>query len=271
MIMEHLNRRRIGVSAAVLFFSLMLVEGVRAANEEIGVVLLHGKWGNPSGTVLNLSRKLVQEGFLVSSPEMPWSGGRLYDRGIDAAMAEIDAAVKLLQGKGARKIFIAGHSLGAAAVVRYGTRPTPSAGFILLAPGHFPEGQVFRNQLAGSLRKAEAMVQEGKGDDKAQFDDLNTGNRAKSVRTTARIYLDYFGSDGPLNFQRNIDALKPGVPILWVVGTEEEKGLRTFGDRGRARIPANPGNRFIEVSAGHLETPDRSVEAVSAWIRDMAR
>jgi pimeloyl-ACP methyl ester carboxylesterase len=264
-----MTRYRTWVYTVVVLLSLMLAEMAQAGNETIGVVLMHGKWGNPGGTMLPLARKLGQEGFLVSSPEMPWSGARLYDKGVDEAMAEIDAAVQALRDKGAKKIFVAGHSLGAAAVLRYGTRSTAD-GLIVLAPGHFPEGQNFKNQLARSLKKAQAMVQEGKGDDNAWFDDLNSGGRTKSVRTTARIYLDYFDPEGPMNFQKNAAALQPGVPILWVVGTEEEKGPRQLGDRGHARIPANPGNKFIEVSSDHLNTPGKAIEPVIAWIKEIA-
>lgn len=264
-----MTRYRTWVYTVVVFLSLMLAESVQAGNESIGVVVMHGKWGNPSGTMLNLARKLGQEGFLVSSPEMPWSGARLYDKGVDDAMAEIDSAVKALRDKGAKKIFVAGHSLGAAAVVRYGTRSTVD-GFIVLAPGHFPESQNFRNQLARSLKKAQEMVQEGNANDKAWFDDLNTGSRAKSVRTTAKIYLDYFGPDGPMNFQKNIAALQPGVPILWVVGTEEEKGLRQMGDRGHTKIPSNPGNKYVEVNSDHMNAPGKAIEPVIAWIKEIA-
>jgi pimeloyl-ACP methyl ester carboxylesterase len=213
--------------------------------------------------------KLGQEGFLVSRPEMPWSGARLYDKGVDDAMAEIDSAVKTLRDKGAKKIFVAGHSLGAAAVVRYGTR-SKADGFVVLAPGHFPEGQNFRNQLSRSLKKAQEMVQEGNPDDKAWFDDLNSGSRTRSVRTTARIYLDYFGPDGPMNFRKNIAALQPGAPILWVVGTEEEQGPRQIGDRAYTRIPSNPGNKYVEVNSDHINTPGNAIETVIAWIKETA-
>ena len=109
------------VYKVIVFLLLVLAESALAGNESIGVVVMHGKWGNPSGKTLDLAWKLGQEGFLVVSPAMPWSDTRSYDKGVDDAMAEIDAAVKTLRDKGAKNIFIAGHSLGAAAVVRYGT------------------------------------------------------------------------------------------------------------------------------------------------------
>jgi len=255
--------------AVVAFLGLALVSNAPAANESIGVVVMHGKWGSPSGWTLNLVKALEHEGVLVANLEMPWSDRRMYDKGVDDAMAEIDAAVQGLQKKGAKKVFVAGHSLGAAAVVRYGTRTTVD-GLIVLAPGHFPEGQVFRNKLASSVKKAREMVQAGKGDDKLNFDDLNTGNRAKSVRVAAKVYLDYFDPDGPMNFQNNTASLRPGVPILWVVGTAEEEGPKRLGALALKRIPANPGNKFVEVNSDHLNTPNKSIETVIGWIKEIA-
>ena len=106
--------------------------------------------------------------------------------------------------------------------------------------------------------------------EKAWFDDLNTGNRTKGITITAKIYLDYFDPDGPMNFQKNAAALQPGVPILWIVGTEEEKGPRQLGDRGYAKIPPNPGNKFIEIGSDHLDTPGKAIAPVMAWIKEIA-
>ena len=91
------------VYKVIVFLLLVLAESALAGNESIGVVVMHGKWGNPSGKTLDLAWKLGQEGFLVVSPAMPWSDTRLYDKGVDDAMAEIDAAVKTLRDKGAKK------------------------------------------------------------------------------------------------------------------------------------------------------------------------
>jgi pimeloyl-ACP methyl ester carboxylesterase len=256
--------------AVVVGVMLALAGRGQAGNETIGVVLMHGKWGSPAQWVPDLARALEREGYLVISPEMPWSGRRLYDKSIDDAMAEIDGAVKQLRDKGARTILVAGHSLGAAATVRYGTR-TVVDGLIVLAPGHFPEGRTFRNQVASSVRKAREMVEAGKGDDRAWFDDLNTGARSKSVRVTGKTYLDYFDPDGPMNFRENVASLRAGVPILWVVGTAEEEGLRRVGDQSYQKIPSHPGNKYVEVRSDHLHTPGNATEAVISWIKAVTR
>ena len=62
---------------------------------ETGVVLMHGKWGTsrPRSPVGGLARSLDDAGFLVATPEMPWSRYRLYDRDLAGVFREIDAAV----------------------------------------------------------------------------------------------------------------------------------------------------------------------------------
>lgn len=263
------HRKRLRIFCVVAFFlGLVSAASAQAAGETVGVVVMHGKWGAPNH-LLNLARELERNGFLVANLEMAWSGSRLYDKGIDDAMAEIDAAVRKLQDKGAKKIFVAGHSLGAAAAIRYGTRATVD-GLIALAPGHYPEGQVFRTRLASGVKKAQEMVQAGKGDNKAWFDDLNTGNRSKSVRFSAKIYLDFSDPEGPMNFRNNAAALRPSVPVLWVVGTKEEPGPRRLGDLAYKQIPPNPANKYLEIEADHLGTPGKAIPAVIEWIKEVA-
>ena len=237
------------------------------SHDAVGVVVLHGKWGSPSDWTLRLAQALEKKGYQVASPEMPWSGHRLYDGGVASAMSEIDAVIMTLRSHGAKKIFVAGHSLGAAATVRYGSRSGVD-GLILLSPGHFPESTNFAHQLGAAVTRARQMVQTGKGDDRADFEDLNTGHRQRLVRTTARIYLDYFDSEGPMNFTRNLAALSEKLPILWVVGNTEEPGLRAFGDRRREHALTAPGSQFAEVVADHLRTPEQAIPVVLAWLQE---
>lgn len=94
-------------------FALTLLVGAglpanAPAADKIGVVVLHGKWGSPDGHTRGLANHLESNGFLVSSPEMPWSGTRGYDKGAAAFVAEIDAAVTELRAKGAKKIAVVG-------------------------------------------------------------------------------------------------------------------------------------------------------------------
>lgn len=74
-----------------------------AKGDPIGIVLLHGKWGDP-GKLSKIAADLRAAGLIVDTREMPWSGRRRYDRSYEGAMSEIDAAVARLKAKGARRI-----------------------------------------------------------------------------------------------------------------------------------------------------------------------
>src|SRR5215831_15345076 len=105
----------------------------------VGVVVLHGEGEDPYGHTLRFTRTMQREGFLTDSPEMPWSPRRAYDAGANAAMREIDASVARLKSRGAQKIFVAGHGLGAAAAVGYATLRRID-GLIALAPTQGSDG-----------------------------------------------------------------------------------------------------------------------------------
>lgn len=231
----------------------------------IGVVVLHGKWGDPYGQTLRFTRTMQREGFMTDSPEMPWSGRRAYDTGVDGMVKEIDAAVGRLRSRGAEKIFVAGHSLGAAGAVRYATLRRVD-GLIALAPGHYPEGPRFKQLVAGSVQKARAM----RPDEVGYFDDPNSGNRMKSMPMKARVYLDYFAPDGPMNFRGNLAAIRAGTPVLWVVGDTEEPLLKQADQAAFEALPRNPPPKSVGVSAGHLDTPDAAGPVCAKWMREIA-
>ena len=63
-----------------------------AADATVGVVLLHGKDGIP-GTVSGLTDALRKNGFAVTTPEMPYSKYRNFDKAYEDTVPEIDKAV----------------------------------------------------------------------------------------------------------------------------------------------------------------------------------
>ena len=231
----------------------------------VGVVVLHGKWDNPYGHTLRFTRVMQADGFLTDSPEMTWSARRSYDVGVDGMVGEIDEAVGRLRSREAKKIFVAGESFGAAGAVRYATLRRVD-GLIALSPGHFPEGQRFAQLVAGSLQKAKAM----RSDETGWFDDPNSGDRMKQMPMKARVYLEFFDAQGPMNFQRNAAAVRPGTPVLWVVGRDEEEGLKLMGGLAFQALPKDPPPKLVEVPGGHLDTPSTGAELCADWIREVA-
>lgn len=255
-------------SAALI--GLACLGGQPAWAGDVGVVLLHGKWGSPGKNVNVLASALQDAGYKVATPEMPWSGQRQYDKGVDEAMREIDSAVASLRQQGANRIFVAGHSLGAAAAVRFGGRSAVD-GLIVLAPGHFPEGEKSRAANAEGVARARAMVAAGQAEDSASFLDQNTGDRSRTINMRARVLLDYQAPDGPMNFLNNAAAVRPGVPVLWVTGKNEAPGLRRLGQAAYEKLPRSPEPSFLEVDGGHEATPTQAIEPVLDWLKAHSR
>jgi hypothetical protein len=193
-----------------------------------GVVVLHGERDDPYGQTLRFTRAMQREGFLTDSPEMPWSARRAYDAGVAGAVKEIDASVVRLKSRGAQKVFVAGHGLGASAAVRY-ARERRVDGLIALAP----EGPRLAQTAA------------------------------------AKRYAEFSDPAGPMSLQKNAAAMRPGTPVLWVVGDTEEPPLRKADRAAFEALPRNPPPGFVEVAAGRLDTPDAAGKACADWIRQV--
>ena len=176
-----------------------------AGGPKIGVVVLHGEGDDPYGQTLRFTRALIRDGFLTDSPEMPWSSRRAHEAGTEGTVKEIGASVARLKSRGAQKVFIAGHSQGAAAALRY-AKDRRVDGLIALAP-------------AGAL---------------------------------------------------NAGAVRPGTPVLWVVGDTEYPALRKAAQAAFEALPRSPPPRLVEVAAGHLDTPDAAGAVCAAWMREVA-
>ncbi len=50
---------------------LWVTDLAAAEPNKTGVVVLHGKWGDPNGYTLPFARHMESAGYLVTSPEMP--------------------------------------------------------------------------------------------------------------------------------------------------------------------------------------------------------
>lgn len=235
-----------------------------ARTEKIGVVLMHCKDEEPDKFIDGVASALAREGYLVVTPEMPWSHRRRYDKSYEDALIEIDHCVEDLRARGAKRIVIAGHSLGANAALRYGATRDRVAGIMMLGPGQSPEWTLGK-MVATSIEKAKTLVASGHGEEVATFDDSDQGARI-SVRATAKIYMSYFDPEGAAVMSKNAAQLKPGTPLLFIVGKKD----RFYGYYTKAyavdRAPMNPMNRFLEVSADHRGTPNQSIDAVLDWL-----
>lgn len=251
---------------AVAVVWLLALPTAQAA-EKIGLVLMHGKLSNPQKPFQVLVPQLERGGILVETPEMPWSRQRGFDRSYDAALSEIDAAVQRLRARGATKVVIGGHSLGAAAALTYAAyRPTEA--LLLLALGHSPQTSVLQARFARSVARARQQLAAGRSDKQDEYDDFDASKKppAYTIRTSAAIYLSYFDPDGFANTLNSATRLPAEMPVLWVTGTNESQGLKSYGEKLYAAIPSR-AKRYVEVGAGHIDTPSAAGDDVLAWLR----
>lgn len=252
--------------AAALSFVLILAPAPLSAADRVGVVLMHGKGGMPRSRMMDpLIAALTEAGFLVSTPEMPWSRDRRYDASYSQAMQEIAREVAALREKGAKKIVVAGQSQGANAALGFGALVGGVDGIAAIAPGHVPEYFATLAPVAEALAKAKALVAAGKGDESGEYPDVNQGVDA-TVTATASVYLSHFDPDGPAVMHRNAATIRPGIPLLWIYGERDRPNVRRGQDYAFDRAPAHPKNRYVVVGGGHGATPRIGAPDIVAWI-----
>jgi esterase/lipase len=253
-----------GVIFALL--SGLVIHPVLAASSAVGVVLMHGKWGSPQG-MLPLARDLESRGYIVSNAEMPWSGRRLYDVDYPTALKEIEQQVRRLRGNGARRIVVAGQSLGSNAAVAYASSGFDLDGLVILSPGHFPEGGMGR-RLRPSLERARRMIADNRGADSESFDDINQGKQM-SIKMTASNYVSYFDPDGLGAITKNIKKLSKAVPVLMVIGTADP-----FYPESKAMFDSAPPHelsRYVALETDHFNLPKVVATEFLKWLDSFAQ
>lgn len=254
---------------AAASFCAGLATGSGGAEAKTGVILLHGKGATSmqKSPVGMLREALERAGFLVEAPDMPWSRNRGFDRDYEQSMTEIDAIVEKLKGRGATKIVVGGHSIGANAAIGYGSRRSGLAGVLAIAPGHVPDVAGFQDAINHDHKRAKAMIDAGKGGETVEFRDVNQGKKS-TLKITASIYHSWFDPKGAASMPAAVRNLKPDTPILWIIG--EKDGMNERGEAyAFAGAPAHPKNLYKVVSGGHKDTPQAGEGEIIAWLKGL--
>lgn len=257
----------LSIFVSVLFLIGCGVSNIKPINNgnKIGVVLMHGK-GSDGHSVESLGYSLSSAGVQYITPDLPWHKYRIYDKTFQESLLEIQGYVEKLKAKGVKKVFVAGHSLGAVVAAGYGRHIGDINGIILLAPGHFTGRQGWQNKFGEGLEQAKNMIKAEKGSNKATFKDRSSG-RSVSRYITANIYKSWFG-DGDIEFVDNMKNLKKGVSVLYIAASQDK--IRGTKDREYAFdfAPENSKNKWIEINSSHLDTPAKSGVIVVDWLRN---
>jgi pimeloyl-ACP methyl ester carboxylesterase len=256
-------------SLLVLFLLLAAPLAASAQSERIGIVIMHGKGGSPTGLVAELARTLEGRGYLVANLEMPWSGDRGYDVPVVRAEEEVTAALARLRDQGAGKLFVAGHSLGGAFATHLAGRLSVD-GIIAIAPGGDVSNRVYRISVSDALERARKLVAEGKGGERAELVDYEGSTGAYAVLAVPAAYVTWFDPDGALNMGRATRAANPRTPILWIVPKQDYPGLLKVSLPLYRDLPRHPLTRLYEPNSGHRDAPTASAEEIVRWTEEVA-
>lgn len=240
-----------------------------ARGEPIGIVIMHGKGGSPTKFVDGLARTLERQGYLVANLEMPWSRNRNYDVGVSRAEGEVAAALAGLRASGAKKLFLAGHSMGGLFALHLAGRLAVD-GIIAIAPGADASSTVIREKLADSLERAHRLVAEGKGGEPAALEDYEGGRGLYRIFAVPAAYVTWMDPEGAMSMPRAARAADPKVPILWIVPKRDYPNLLKTTPAIFRTLPPNPLSRFYEPESDHLGAPAASAGEIVRWTKEVA-
>ncbi len=254
---------------AVGLVAVALIGAPAQAQSDIGVVLMHGKQsfpGQPPG-LLQIADRLRELGVKVLTPQMPWSTGRWehIDVTVEQVYGQIDGYVAQLKAQGARRIVVAGHSLGGNMALSYAVARGNVAGVVMLSPGHAPgffynKSSAFRDALG----KAHAMVEAGQGAQPFSGPDSNQGQEF-ALSTTAAVYVSWMAPRGLVSMPRQSPLLPAAIPVMVVMGKSENALDST---RSGIYKPAakHPYSVFLAVDGDHRTATDAAIIDVVQWI-----
>lgn len=255
---------RLGGICIALLGLLTGIGSPAAAQSRIGVVLVHGKQGTPQN-LQGLTDALTAAGYTVDRPEMCWSAARIYDRAYLDCLTDIDAAVERLRASGVSSIVVVGMSLGGNAALAYGARRDGLLGVVAIAPAPAMEFIGRRPDIAESLAKARQLIDEGQGEVRTSFNEVNTG-RTFEVVTTPNIYMTFLSPSSPGVMPDN--AARQKAPLLIVSG-QFDPTQRSVG-YVFARAPSHPLNWHVSLHTNHRGTPAAARDIILAWLKLMA-
>ncbi len=256
------------LACAFLLAAFAAMPAVASAQAEpIGIVIMHGKGGSPQRLVIDLARGLEGKGYLVANLEMPWSGKRNYDVTTARGEEEVEAALAGLRAKGAKKVFICGHSQGGVFALNLAGKLNAD-GVITIAPGGNVGGRFFIEQIGASLARARQLVAEGKGNERAQLEDYESNKY--TIAAIPAAYVTWFDPDGAMSQERAVRAVNPRVPILWVAPTRDYPGLIKTSRPMYHLLPKHPLTRLYEPDADHRGAPTASLDEITRWTQEVA-
>ena len=226
-----------------------------------GVVLLHGKGGEPSG-LIPASDALKQAGYTVVTPTLPWANNRNYDQPYGESIAEVAKAVADLRQKGLRNIVVGGHSMGGNAALRYATQDEKLSAVVLIAAAHFPEGETARKLATDSVNRARNQIAAGNVTGVDTYIEVPSG---KPLQLTAPVYLSYYDPIGPAAMSLFASNVKTSR-IAWFAASHDP-ATGFFANLVIPHLPVTVQLTRIDIDSDHGHAALIAAKGIVDWLK----
>lgn len=241
----------------------------QAESKNVGIVLIHGKWGNPTGNIKPLADALRSNGYRVVTPLMPWSVKRGYDKPYQDAISELDDIVSNFKSRGVSRVYVIGTSFGAngsIAYAAYGKHPID--GVVAIAPGHIIDLPKFAKIYSKDVAIASDMIKAGKGDEIGNFLDSNAGKR-QQFDMKASTYMSYFDPNGIGALSISAKKVTQKIPLLVLLGGSHDIAVPLGKEYIYSNWPEHPKSNYAVLDgAEHFTAPEFAIDPILKWLAD---
>jgi pimeloyl-ACP methyl ester carboxylesterase len=252
------------------WFCLALLWTAQAgAQSDLGVVLMYGKqatWSNTAG-LRDMGSTLEKAGAKVALPEMPWGRGGWENIHVTIRQvhAMIDQEVAKLRARGARRIVVGGHSLGANVALSYAVERGNVAGVMLAAPGHRPEGWYQSDKaIHDAVDKVKALYEAGRGKEWFVGPDSNQADRMK-LSTTVEVYGSWMSPRGLAAMAYMAPRLPASIPIFVAV-SRDEMGFASVEKTIYTPAAKNSYSLYVVTSGPHSRVDFAVSKRATDWM-----
>jgi pimeloyl-ACP methyl ester carboxylesterase len=235
------------------------------ARQDVAVIFLHGRLGSPA-YLAPLLQALRADGYRAETPVMSWSRSRAFDSTVEESMVEVDTIAAKLRAQGARRVVVAGHSLGGAAALRYGATRQGVDALVLVAASWNPAGPGWQRVVGESVARARAAIDAGRDRATDTYQYVANDGSAAPVVAVARGFHDFNRSDSPMGVPANARAFTRTLPVLWLSADADSRSARDTAAKAFAALPRHPRSRQDTITSSHSAAATAAIPAITAWL-----
>lgn len=234
-----------------------------------GFLILHGKGSGPDVpgcSVTPLAAKLEENGYLVDYRAYSWAPPTIYSKTFESTEDELRAGIQRLRERGATRIHLVGHSMGANIAIYYATRNADFDTLIGLASAHNVHHPTLRYVVRWSVEKAKALIEQG-NDEPTEFVDWSVTD-ILALMAKPSCYLSYFDYDGNANMNLNVSKITRTLNVLMVGGNNDNTQQSTRASVFNP-IPKTEYSRWIQTADDHNSVSINAYDNIVNWVQNL--